>query len=508
MPISRRDFIRGAGATVAAWPAVARAGQAAEGSWRVFRHGVASGDPLTDRVILWTRVTPQGVSRGSAMPVTWRIATDERLQRVVASGTVPATSARDFTVKVDARGLTPGRTYYYGFDAAGDRSPVGRTRTIATDPSRVRLAVASCSNYPAGFFNAYRAIANQANLDAVLHLGDYIYEFANGVYGDGTASGRVPLPATEAITLADYRQRYATYRSDVDLQAVHAQHPFIAIWDDHESANDSWSGGAGAHDDSKGPWAARKAAAARAFLEWLPVREATGGLRLYRSFSFGRLADLYMLDGRTYRDRQVSMGDTRHLVDRGRSMLGPQQEAWLHDGLRRSQRAGTAWRMLGQQVMFSPFLPLASQTSGVDTWEGYPAARNRIFDGLERDAIDGLVIVAGDIHSSWGLDVPRSTFSAYDPRTGEGSLAVEFVTPAISSPARPELIPREAEFRSAAPHLKYLNLDRHGYLLVDLTRERARGEWHFVRTVTEPSADVALAHALECARGTRHLTPA
>jgi alkaline phosphatase D len=507
MAISRRDFIRGAGATVAAWPVVANAGQAVPAERRTFRHGVASGDPLTDRVILWTRVTlPDGV-RATAVPVTWRIATDEGLQRVVARGTAQAAPTRDFTVKVDARGLAPGRTYYYGFDASGETSPVGRTRTIGTDPSRVRLAVASCSNYPAGFFNAYRAIANQADLDAVLHLGDYIYEFANGVYGDGTASGRVPLPATEAITLADYRQRYATYRSDVDLQAVHARHPFIAIWDDHESANDSWSGGAAAHDGSKGPWPTRKAAAARAFMEWLPVREAAGGLQLYRSFTFGRLADLFMLDGRTYRDQQVSMGDS-HVVDAGRSMLGPKQEAWLRDGLRRSQRAGTTWRMLGQQVMFSPFLPLASRTSGVDTWEGYPAARSRIVGALERDAIDGLVIVAGDIHSSWGFDVPRSTTAPYDARTGAGSLAVEFITPAISSPARPELIPREAEFRSAAPHLKYLNLDRHGYLLVDLTRERARGEWHFVRTVAEPSADVALACALECARGARHLTPA
>jgi alkaline phosphatase D len=506
--ITRRDFIRGAGATVAAWPAVAGAGQTAEPPTSVFRHGVASGDPLGDRVILWTRVTPRGGRPTQAIPTQWRIATDERLRNVVAGGTAPASADRDFTVKVDARGLEPGRTYYYGFEAAGDRSPVGRTRTIAKDPARVRLAVASCSNYPAGYFNAYRAIANQPDLDAVLHLGDYIYEFANGVYGDGTASGRVPLPATEAITLAEYRLRYATYRSDVDLQAVHARHPFIAIWDDHESANDAWSDGAVSHDDSKGPWPTRKAAAARAFLEWLPVREAAGALRLYRAFPFGGLADLYMLDGRTYRDQQVPVGNYPGLVDEGRSMLGAPQEAWLLDGLRKSKRAGTTWRVLGQQVMFSPFLPLASRTSGVDTWEGYPSARGRIFDSLERNAIDNLVIVAGDIHSSWGFDVPRSPLSGYDARTGAGSLAVEFVTPAISSPARPELIPREAEFRSAAPHLKYLNLDRHGYVLLDLTRERARGEWHFVRTVTEPSADVSLAYALECARGANHLGPA
>jgi alkaline phosphatase D len=240
-------------------------GQAEQRSAAVFRHGVASGDPLTDRVMLWTRATPR-VETPSSVPVRWIVADDERLQRVVASGTVDTSSARDLTVKVDAGGLRPGRTYYYAFEAGGERSPIGRTKTLPQDDvSRVRLASISCSNYPAGYFNVYRCVANRDDLDAVVHLGDYIYEFANGVYGDGSGSGRVPMPAGEASTLADYRLRYATYRSDVDLQAAHAAHPFIAVWDDHEVINDWWRDGAPGHLAARGEWATRLAAGLQAY---------------------------------------------------------------------------------------------------------------------------------------------------------------------------------------------------------------------------------------------------
>jgi alkaline phosphatase D len=233
MRYSRREFIGGTLGSALAWPAMVAAARQNGDAPRTFRHGVASGDPLTDRVVLWTRATPR-VDSSSALPVRWIVADDERLERVVASGTFETAETRDYTVKVDAGGLRPGRTYYYAFEAAGERSPIGRTKTLPQDDvSRIRLASVSCSNYPAGFFNVYRCLANRADLDAVVHLGDYIYEFANGVYGDGSGSGRVPMPAGEASSLSDYRQRYATYRSDVDLQAAHAAHPFIAVWDYH-----------------------------------------------------------------------------------------------------------------------------------------------------------------------------------------------------------------------------------------------------------------------------------
>ena len=223
-------------------------------------------------------------SPAGATQVRWRVGTDEKLSNVIASATLETSAMRDHTVKVDVPGLSPGRTYYYAFDADGDTSAVGRTQTLPEESvDRVRLATVSCSNYPAGYFNVYRCLANRSDLDAVLHLGDYIYEFANGVYGDGADSGRVPMPAGEASTLADYRWRYATYRTDIDLQAVHAAHPFIAVWDDHEIVNDAWRGGAPTHKGSEADWRVRQGAAYQAYLEWMPVRESTApGIRLYR----------------------------------------------------------------------------------------------------------------------------------------------------------------------------------------------------------------------------------
>src|SRR5688572_1585503 len=248
MSLTRRQFLWSAAATAAlgaprlseVWSAALHAQASPESAGR-FRHGVASGDPLDDRVILWTRVTPPDEAAAAAIDVRWRVATDEGISQVVAEGTARTSRDRDFTVKVDAGGLQPGRPYYYAFEAGGDRSPVGRTRTLpAGAVDRVRLASLCCSNYPAGFFNVYRCVANRDDLDAVVHVGDYIYEFANGVYGDGSGLLRIPEPRREAVTLSDYRVRYATYRSDPDLQEAHRRHPFIVVWDDHELTNNAW----------------------------------------------------------------------------------------------------------------------------------------------------------------------------------------------------------------------------------------------------------------------------
>ena len=512
MACSRRQFIGGALGSIAVWPALARAARQDADPGRVFRHGVASGDPLADRVILWTRVTPRPDATG-VLRVTWRVADDERLEHVVAQGTAETSAARDFTVKVDAATLRAGRTYYYAFDSAGERSPVGRTRTLPQDDvSRVRLAAVSCSNYPAGYFNVLRCIANRDDLDAVLHLGDYIYEFANGVYGDGAGSGRVPMPAGEASTLADYRMRYATYRSDVDLQAAHQAHPFIAVWDDHEVINDWWRDGSPRHRAGDSTWRVRLAAGLQAYREWMPVREsAPGEFHLYRSFRFGRLADLHMLDTRSFRDRQVPGRDPAALADPSRTLMGKTQEDWLVAGLQRSQREGTGWRLIGQQTIFSPLSPPGVAVQNTDIWDGYPAARARMFDAIERGKLSNVAILSGDIHSSWALDVPRSPLKTYSARSGEGSLAVELVTPAISSPplfASATMRDATALLQLVTPHLKFFDGERRGYVLLDLTKARLQSDWYHVPAVDVRASDEVRAAAFVCEAGSSRLATA
>jgi len=513
MRYSRREFIGGTLASAVAWPALSTAMRQAGDPQRVFRHGVASGDPLTDRVILWTRVTPRIDNASTSAQVRWVLADDDKLQKVVASGSADTSASRDFTVKVDAGGLRPGRTYYYGFDANGERSPIGRTKTLPQDDvSRLRLASISCSNYPAGYFNVYRCVARRTDLDAVLHLGDYIYEFANGVYGDGSDSGRVPMPAGEASTLADYRRRYASYRSDVDLQAAHAAHPFIAVWDDHEVINDWWHGGAAGHTARKGDWATRLAGGLQAYREWMPVREAGGGtFHLYRSFRFGRLADLLMLDTRSFRDRQVAGRDAAALADPSRTLMGATQEDWFFKGLQQSQREGDGWRLVGQQTMFSPISPPGVPPQNTDVWDGYPAARARVFDALEKNRLSNVVILTGDIHSSWAFDVPRSPLKTYTARTGAGSLAVEIVTPAISSPplfATASMRESTALLQLVAPHLKFVEGEHRGYVLLDVTKNRLLSEWYHVPSVETRSADESRFAAYVCEAGSSRLSKA
>ncbi len=511
MRLNRREFLMSAAGSGLVLPTAARA-QAPRPARlsRVFLHGVASGDPLVDRVVLWTRVSVSG----GTPDVRWRLATNPTLANVVASGTVRTAEVRDFTVKVDAGGLEPGRTYYYSFTLGNEHSPVGRTRTLpAPGVARLRFAVASCSNYPYGFFNVYGRIAARADLDAVLHLGDYIYEFENGRFGDGTKIGRVPRPAGETITLSDYRLRYATYHSDPDLQEARRQHAFITVWDDHELANNAWHEGAQNHQpEAEGDWATRRAAAYRAYLEWMPVREQPGfNPRLYRSFRFGNLADLVMLDSRALRDQQVASDDVAALVDPRRTMLGAAQEAWCLDELRASQRGGTTWRLLGQQVLFARMTPTGQKVRNADTWDGYQAARDRILDFVASERVRDVVILTGDVHSSWALDVPRSAWDGYTARTGHGSLAVECSTPAISSPpifADGQGRERAAALKVMLPHLKFMDGEQRGYVLLDVTPQRVQIDYVFVPTVMERSNAETYAASLVDERGSSHLVEA
>ena len=491
MTFTRRDFLA-TGAIALGSAHFAGIGRvfARQGSEAVFRHGVASGDPLRDRVVLWTRVTPG--RPGETVDVGWMIARDARMSRVFASGSVRTSAERDYTVKLDAVALEPGATYYYRFSARGARSPIGRARTLPARPTpRVRLAVVSCSNLPFGYFNVYGRLAARRDLHAVLHLGDYIYEYENGKYGDGSALDRVPYPNREIVSLDDYRARYGQYREDPDLQAAHQQHTFIPIWDDHEFTNDAWREGAQNHNAGEGEWAARKAAAVRAWREWMPVREAPGrDFRLYRHFGFGDLADLMMLDTRIEgRDQQVDRKEVAAVERASRHLLGARQEEWLFENLRDSTAAGKPWQILGQQVMMSPQTPAGTPSASSDSWDGYRAARARLFDATAAADVKHLVVLTGDVHSSWAYDLAREPFAGgnYNPLTGRGAVGVEIITPSITSPAGPPADQLSA-IKAARPHLKYVSGEHRGYVILDLTREHLQADWWYVPTVLERTA--------------------
>jgi alkaline phosphatase D len=514
---TRRDFLATSAVAIgsSAFVGVDRV-FAAQRSEAVFRHGVASGDPLRDRVVLWTRVTPG--RPGEVVDVGWMLARDARMSRVFASGSIRTSAERDYTVKLDAVALEPGTTYYYRFSARGARSPVGRARTLPARPTnRVRLAIVSCSNFPFGFFNVYARLAARRDLDAVLHLGDYIYEYENGRYGgreegDGKPLDRVPFPDKEIVSLDDYRARYGQYREDPDLQAAHQQHTFIPVWDDHEFSNNAWREGAENHDATEGEWSDRKTAAMRAWLEWMPVRESASALagdyRLYRHFAFGDLADVLMLDTRIEgRDLQAAREDVAALERTSRQLLGVRQEEWLAETLRDSTAAGKPWQILGQQVMMSPQVERGVAAANPDSWDGYRAARERVFDAAAD--VKHLVVLTGDVHSSWGYDLTRDPFDGktYNPATGAGAIGTEIVTPSVTSPNRLQADQLE-RIRAARPHLKYVSGEHRGYVVLDLTRERLQADWWYVPTILERTTSEQFGQGLISEAGHPHLVPA
>ncbi|MEM6724981.1 MAG: alkaline phosphatase D family protein, partial [Bacteroidota bacterium] len=422
-----------------------------------FYHGVASGDPLQDAVIIWTRITPEYQHH---VEVDFMVAEDEEFQNLVAEGHVHTDSTKDYTVKIDVTGLKPGTHYYYKFKAFGAESPVGRTKTLATaGVETVKLGVVSCSNFEYGFFNAFGRIAEREDLDAVLHLGDYIYEYAPGGYGD-TTIGRIVLPPHEIVSLQDYRTRYATYRLDQDFQLAHQQHPFICIWDDHEITNDSHVSGAENHQpDEEGDYNERKKIARQVYFEWMPVRE-NEGQEIYRTLAYGDLVDLIMLDGRLAgRTPQADSISDPNYGSANQSMLGKQQLDWFKNELKNST---ATWKVVGNQVIFSELdiSILPGRTRNLDAWDGYPVERNSLVEFFEQDSIDNIVILTGDSHCSWAFDVPRSRDDYI--QTG-ASVAVEFGTTSISSSNYDEYTSidtariAEIAFQQLNPHLKYVN---------------------------------------------------
>ena len=516
--ITRREFLKGsAGLAVAVSGAAGcAAGVSKRGLPRSedvsapFLHGVASGDPLADRVVLWTRVTPPSGHAG-AIDVRFEVARDPDMRTVVTEGRFATRLEVDWVAKVDAASLEPGRTYFYRFNALGKASPVGRTRTLpAGGIDRLRFGVCSCSNYPQGYFNAYANLAARDDLDAVLHLGDYIYEY--GRDGGDAGLGRDVLPAREILALSDYRTRYAQYRRDPHLQAVHRRHPFIAVWDDHEIANNAWSGGAENHQpETEGAFEARRVAAVRAYFEWMPIRAFPDGAgRIYRSFRFGDLADLIMLDTRLIgRDAIATREDPSAAADPHRTLLGAAQEAWLDDRLRASQDAGTAWRVLGQQVMLAG-RARDGASMNPDSWDGYRASRSRLLGRLGPGGVRDVVTLTGDYHSSWAMELALDPLSeaSYRPETGEGAVGVEFVAPGISSlplGAVPGVPEGYAAGARQLPQVRYVDVDHNGYMLLDIDRERAQAEWYFERDVSRPVPDERFASAFATARGSHRL---
>lgn len=475
-----------------------------------FNHGVASGDPLADRVILWTRVTPtQSLARDAGIiPVRVTIARDRDMQEKVGQVNTSTGPAQDFCVKVDVAGLQPDSWYYYQFSVGDQTSAVGRTRTFPDSgmpAERARFAVVSCSNYAFGLFSVYKAVSEQDDLDFILHLGDYIYEYGPGEYGD--FPGREPLPAHEILDLADYRQRHAQYKTDRNLQAVHQQFPMICVWDDHESANDSYVDGAENHDEAtEGAWAGRRLSAIQAYFEWLPIREVSTEMgRIWRRFEFGNLIDLFMLDTRLEgRDLQASSPADPARFDDERRIMSERQMNWLREGLVASS---AQWRMIGQQVMFAELNVVrtldAARTLGmddlaafngqllslnVDQWDGYVADREAILQTLAGDSIDNTVFFTGDIHTSWANEVYADSGNLLE-NTITGPLAAEFVTPSVTSPGFPAEIAGLAEVavQLANPHMKYVELESPGFILVDVTPERTQAEFLYVQNIS--SAD-------------------
>lgn len=451
----------------------------APGPASLFTHGVASGDPLEDGFVIWTRVTPADL--GSTLEVFYEVALDADFVDRVDAGTVMTGAAVDFTAKLDVRGLVWGRDYYYRFSALGRTSMVGRARCAPKDgeAKALRFAVTSCASLGHGHFHVYRRIAEREDLDAVLHLGDYLYEYGTGEYG----TVREYEPAHEIVTLSDYRTRHAQYRRDPDLQALHQQHAIIPIWDDHETADDAYEDGAGNHQpDTEGTWNARKQAAKQAYFEWMPIRDP-GMQRIHRTLRYGNLADIVLLDTRL-EGRDVQLTSSSELANEpaSRSLLGAAQEAWL-DGELAESRA--RWVILAQQVMVAQLSFSGGNPFNLDQWDGYPAARGRLLASIRTHAPGRTVVLTGDIHTSWvGRLVDDPFADGADP--ARDAAAVEFVTTSVTSPgiAAGNLAERiAAGIMAESPHLAYVELSRKGYVVLDVTAGRVSADYFFVQGV-------------------------
>ena len=537
--LSRRGMfaLAGASAALAATPSAARS------FGNGFTHAVASGEPQADSVLLWTRYVTDADTT-----LVWQVSESAEFARMVAEGEVTASPDKDFCAKAVVSGLAPDAWYFYRFVAPdATMSPVGRTRTLPEGPStKFRLAVFSCSNFGFGWFNAYAHAAEINDCDLAVHLGDYIYEYPRGSYPTAAQANpaRDLWPENEIVTLADYRLRYATYRADRDLQRLHQVLPMIAVWDDHESANDSWKDGAENHQsETEGDWEARKAVAKRVYREWMPVSDEP-----YAAYQVGDLATLFRLDTRLEgREQQFSLakileGQTNPEAmvaalaafrdgdwsNPARQLLGAAQEQWLVEGLAQSRRRGATWQVLVQQVLMGKLssptnllellgdnLPdfararlmasaMASKAGlplNMDAWDGYPAARERVFKGaLEADA--NLLVLAGDTHNAWSFDLAQDG----------AKVGVEFGVCSVSSPGFESylsMIPPDQMAGlvvDANAELKWADTSQRGYMTVELTPARATTEFRFVEGIRQRSTRLAGTRRITTEAGSNALT--
>ncbi|HGF3772448.1 TPA: alkaline phosphatase [Vibrio parahaemolyticus] len=541
MSLSRRDFMKVVSSTAVATGLIGCGSDDNESVAVSFEHGVASGDPTQTQVIIWTRVT----IAASYVDVSWQVASDMEFSNVVQSGVFTTDTGRDFTVKVDVQNLNANSQYYYRFMVGEMMSEVGQTQTLPEDGvEKASMAVVSCANYPAGYFHVYREILNQheqSPFDVVLHLGDYIYEYGTGGYAseDAAALGREPSKGTECITLDDYRKRYAQYRQDADLQALHAKLPMIAVWDDHELANDTWKNGAENHQDDEGSFIDRRAAAAAAWTEWLPVCENTfSNMLIYRQFSFGSLVNLMMLDTRLVgRDKPLdyfslsapTMEAIGGLVAQSRSadreLLGTEQLAWL---MNEFNTHDAKWNVLGQQVLMSRMeLPSSVMTAmfqlftsteekkteallavntaitgyladpsadpislpyNLDAWDGYYVEREKVYQ-LAKASSGNFVCLAGDTHNAWASELKD---------VSNNPIGVEFATSSVSSPGLEEYLALDpvaiAQMEYTLPHLvselQWADIKQRGFMRVTFTADAAQSTWYLVSTIKDKKYQV------------------
>ncbi len=524
MLLSRRAILLGASLAATPIPAWAR-----EFSRGAFTHGVASGDPTTNAIILWTRFQPaSGDGR-----IGWEIGEDENFRRVARRGSALASAVNDYCVKVDARGLQPGRRYYYRFLSGSDPSVTGITKTAPRGPvESFNVAFFSCSNLPFGYFHAYGDAAARDDIDLCLHVGDYIYETQRGSYPfpNEAVEGRVIEPATEIIHLADYNARYASYHADPDLLELRRTKPLSVTWDDHEIANDAWQGGAQNHQEpAEGPWADRLAAATKAYFDWMPIRAPErGGPHLYRALDWGDLARVVLLDTRVIgRAKQLNyVADLQPLMqaananpqavadafrrerleDPSRSLLGAPQEAWLAQTLSESKGRGQTWQVIAQQIVFSPQLAPANITSllpasvdasstwfgqavrlrelglpwNLDAWDGYPVARERMKASLVANASNALML-GGDSHNCWVYNAMASDNARI--------AALEFDGGSVTSPGFERSLTnaqpgdRERALRGADEHMAFGDFTNRGYGAFRLTRTSCDAEWRAVSDI-------------------------
>jgi alkaline phosphatase D len=477
----------------------------------IFQHGVASGDPLQDRVILWTRVT---VPHPGDVELKWEIAEDENFKKIVNSGTTTARYEDDHTAHADATGLQPASRYYYRFQAEGESSSTGRTKTLPqAGVTHLRFAQVSCAKFNAGFFNAYARIAARDDLDFLLHLGDYIYEAANIPPAGQTPGADIDRPFNplhECKTLSDYRTRYAQYHSDADVQKMHAALPIIGTVDDHEFADGAWREGADLHDEQRdGPWSERMKNCFQARNEWLPVRLAdpSDPSRVYRKVSLGGLADLFLINTRIYRDQPLP---PPAMYDENRTALGKAQREWLFTEFENSK---AKWRVLGNPSVLSttwkenfpeevklPLLKLKliaadGKSADYDQWDGYPAERKKVINLLHQHR-GSVVVLSGDIHVSMAIELKNDPFDEQ-----EQVAAVEFINTSLTSQnmddkmkwaPRTQSLKYEQSLQKIFPQIKFLDLDSHGYNIVDVTSERVQVEYWMVDTVLKRTDNESL----------------